>query len=227
MDDLELQHRLRGAVHGVPVPPGLQLKIGRRLRRPPAPWAQAVAAALVVAMAGAVAYQDGYLRLTPSSQASYIASLTHEVNVTMRGPLGDHVHCAVFREYPTQIPTLAQLAAGLGSFRKLVQAVDGRGPAGYQIVMAHECGFEGRAFTHIVFKSGARLLSLTITRQTTPAPAHIQEASVQEATAQRFQLAETSAGHYRICVISDLPEPENRATLIRMAPSIRNILNNT
>ena len=209
MDDLELQQRLRGAVHAVAVPPDLKRSVQRRLRRLPAPWASAVAAALVVAMAGGVAYWEGNRRLTP------------QVNVGMRGALGDHVHCAVFRTYPAQTPTLARLADGLGSFRNIVPALAGREPAGYHMVMAHECGFEGSQFTHIIFKKGARLLSVAISREATAASTEIQEASLD-----RFQLAETAVGRYRIFVISDLPEPENRATLDRMAPSIRYILNN-
>ena len=209
MDDLELKQRLRSAVHAVPVPIDLERNVKRRLRRLPAPWTSAVAAALVVAIAGGVAYREGHRRLAP------------QVNVGMRGALGDHVHCAVSRTYPAQTPTLAQLADGLGSFRNIVPAVAGREPAGYQMVMAHECGFEGSQFTHIIFKKGARLLSVAISRETTAAPAEIHEASVE-----RFQLAETAAGRYRIFVISDLPETENRATLERMAPSILSILNN-
>ena len=218
MNDGEIQQRLRGAVRGLPVPLDLESKIRQRIRRPPTQWAQAIAAAVVIAMAAGVAYQEGHLRFTESSQASYIASLATGVSPCMGDALGDHLHCAVFRRYPKDPPSAAQLAHGLGAYRGLLKALEGRVPEGYRMAMAHHCAFHGHQFVHIVFKSGSRLLSLAVTAESAAGE------GIEEASAQRFHVAKDATSRYRIFVVSDLSESANRAALISLAPSIKNVL---
>jgi hypothetical protein len=67
-----------------------------------------VAAALLLAVGGFIAYQLGHLSLTVSSQESYIATVSNRVTTLMQVGLGDHLHCAVFRKYPKDPVPVAQ-----------------------------------------------------------------------------------------------------------------------
>ena len=103
-------NRLRAAVKSVAAPPFLEARIRHSLRtekpgRRCLPRLIPAAAALAVFAGFAVAYQLGHLRLTVSSQESYIGSVSTHIATLMRVGLGDHIHCAVFRKYPKNPPT--------------------------------------------------------------------------------------------------------------------------
>jgi hypothetical protein len=66
--------------------------------------------------------------------------------------LGDHIHCSVFREYPPNPPTVAQMEEDLGpAFRGVLPLVQSAVPDGYRVIMAHHCGYAGRKYTHLTF----------------------------------------------------------------------------
>ena len=113
------RERLRTAARSFSPPARLEARIRSGIRESSrqTSWMRSLlplAAALLVSLGGVIAYQLGHLRLTTKSQESYIATISSRVAGVMRVGLGDHVHCAVFRKFPKNPPTLEKMAQDLG-----------------------------------------------------------------------------------------------------------------
>jgi len=168
-----IRGRLRDAVRGEAASPQFQAAIRRSLLQNRAPSRSpllyrafgAIAAALMLCLGAAIAYQFGYLRLTSASQDSYITSISASIPPILRVGLGDHAKCAVYKEYPNQHPTFDQMAHDLGQYKELVPIVQMKLEPGYRVATAHQCRYRGRNFVHVTMRRGAALVSLVISRR--------------------------------------------------------------
>jgi len=153
----------------------------------------------------------------------------------MRVGLGDHIHCTVFRKFPKNPPTMAQFIANMGpKYSGIIPIVRERVPAEFQLLLAHQCRYQGRQFVHLALKSDSRLLSVVITRkaagetftaeQLVPA---LSEAgiSIYSSSTQRFQTAAFDSRDFLVYVISDLPAQQNMNLMRAMAPELKTYLN--
>lgn len=240
MDPQYLQSRLKAAVENVVTPPFLEARIQAKLaagrRSPRWFWMAAPAAAMLLLFIGFfVSYQLGNFRYSRASQDSYISSVSSRMAVLMRVGLGDHIHCAVFRKYPKNPPTMAQFIEKMGpQYSGILPIVREHVPADYQILMAHQCGYQSRRFVHVVLRNGSRLLSIVLTRKSDGegfsaeqlAPA-LSEAgvSIYTSSAQRFETAAFESRDYAVYVISDLPKEDNAEMMRAMAPRLKTFLN--
>lgn len=231
--------RLKNAVRRVSAPQDLEARIAERLRatapeRSWAVWLIALAAAAVAAVLFVIPYQAGYFRFTPAARESYIASVSNRVVTMMRIGLQDHIHCAVFRKYPDHPPEPAEMVRELEpEFQGLLPIVHERVPAGYTLMMAHHCSYHGRKFVHLTWKDDSHLLSLLITRRSpaeqfdlAPAVPPLQDSGIPiyRSGVQRFQIAAFESGDYLVYFISNLPESQNSAMMLALAPDVRNFL---
>jgi hypothetical protein len=163
-------NRLRAAVKSVAAPPFLEARIRNSLRteepgRRGLPRPIPAAAALAVFAGFAVAYELGHLRLTVSSQESYIGSVSTHIATLMRVGLGDHIHCAVFRKYPKNAPTTEQFIEKMNpQYAGLIPIVRSQVPESYRMMLAHQCGYHRRQFVHLSLMNDSNMLSLVITR---------------------------------------------------------------
>ncbi len=167
-----LKKLLKRAVSSEPVPAHLEARVRASLRETgesPLPnrlqfawlWpALASAAALAVI---------GFFLLKPSALPSrqerlaYITRVSNRVSSIMRVGLGDHIHCAVFRQYPAQAPSVDQMRAELTApYASLLDVVKKHAPSGYGVAMAHKCHFEGREFIHLVLRRRSDVISLVV-----------------------------------------------------------------
>lgn len=233
----DFNDRLRRAVRNVPAPPDLEIRIGERLvssRPRRALWMMPAAVAAAAAVALLVSYSQGDFRWTPASRESYIASVSYRVVSMMRIGLGDHISCAVFRKYPGHPPAPAEFKDDLGpQFAGLVDVVRDHVPREYRLMMAHRCSYHGRQFVHLTWKNGDHLLSLMITRR---APGERFDASgllpalqesgipIYQQGVQRFRISAFESGDDLVYLISDLPQRQNSAVMLAMAPGIRDFL---
>ena len=238
----DINARLKAAVDSVDVPPFLDARIRqqirnaafeRRLRR----WwtVSAVAATAVALTVGVgIAYQLGHLRLTVGAQESYIASISTHIATLMRVGLGDHLHCAVFRKFPSKAPAVEEMETKLGpEFKDLIPAVRQFVPEDYKLVLGHACRYQGRKFIHLSLKGDSRLLSLVITAKKDGEsfqvegilPELVQSGiPVYSSGAQRFQIAALESRDHLVYFISDLPGKQNVELMRAMAPALQQIL---
>ena len=98
-----------------------------------------------------------------AEQESYIDSLYELVPPIIRVGLGDHVHCAYYRNLEKSVPA-AQMAKLLGSrYEGLPALVNEHIPEGFRTMLGHQCRYRGRQFIHLALKRDEELLSLVIT----------------------------------------------------------------
>jgi anti-sigma factor RsiW len=235
-----LRDRLRQAARRIETPASLQARIHTQLdssriasarglsRRQWIPMALAAATLLIAGVSRW--YQSGGLRLTRASQEDYIASIAPQVSPAMQVGLTQHVHCAVFRRYPSEPPTVAAMLKDLGpQYSQLIPAMQQHIPAEFHVVMAHLCSRRGRAYVHVIARCGGHLISLLITRKNTgetfadglravTSPAGTE---LYASGAQRFSLAGFATREHLVYLVSDLDRNRNVATLQAMVPQLR------
>jgi hypothetical protein len=241
-EDLKLRQQLQRAVRSTEVPPYLENKIRANIRgtqaRQPLQFRygwMAAAAALALAVFGGIAYQLGHLRLTASSQESYIASVSNQVASILRVGLRDHLHCAYFRKFPKESPRLEDIEKKLpASYRGMIPIVKKNVPSGFQLMITHECGFHDRKFIHLALKRNSELLSVVLavkrdgesfkTEELIPA---LTEAGIPfyQTGVQHFQVAAFESDRHLIYVISDLSQAQNMQAMTAMAPELKEYLN--
>lgn len=234
-----LRHRLKSAARNVETPPFLEARIRAHLEhtQPRKHWQirwAAIAAAGALCVAGTVAYERGHLAWMASTQESYIASVSSQVATLMRVGLGDHIHCAVFRKYPQNIPPAQTLDHDLSSqYTGLVPALAKRLPPGFQVVMAHQCRYNGRRFVHLTAKSDSGLVSLVLARKAAGEsfqaqgllPALVESGiPFYRAGVLRFQITAFETADHLAYLVSDLPGEQNTGILTAMAPDVSVIL---
>jgi len=240
---VKLRSRLKAAVKNQPVPPDLQVRIRERVRRPAANtwlsadwsrWALGAAASLLVC----AGIWWNYSRETMPAigdrpaQNAYIQKISSRLTAVLKVGLGDHVHCAVFRKYPQQPPTVEHMETDLGpSFKGLLPVVRAAVPEGYRVVMGHQCSYLGRKFVHLTLEKDGELLSLVIARKNSGetleglAPStHPSDIPIYQSSAGRYQVAGFDAGNFLAYIVSDLKGKANLEIAAALAPSVHEFL---
>jgi hypothetical protein len=192
----------------------------------------AVAASVLICVGAALAYEFGWV--STSSQEAYIASVSNQVATIMRVGLRDHLHCAVFRQYPQTPPKPEELEAKLGPrFAGLTQIVHDRVSNGCQLMLAHECRYHGRKFVHLGLTGNGRIVSVIIAEKGAGESFGIEglipafsEAGipVYRGGVQQFQIAAFESPRHLVYVISDLPQQNNTDMLLALAPGVQAFL---
>jgi hypothetical protein len=237
--DVALRARLKRAVQADAPPPFLDARIRTAIQRSKlkTSWTQRlvpVAAALVICAFVVIIYQLGNLRLTSASEESYITSVTNRVATLMRVGLGDHIHCSVFRKYAKEAPNVEDLAARLGSeYEGLIPIVRRHLRADFRLMIAHECGYNGRKFIHLSLKSETQLVSLVIARKR-DGESFETEGLVPELTqsgmpfyragAQRFEIVSFESADHLVYVVSDMSRQDNMNLMLAVAPQVEDVL---
>lgn len=236
-----LKSRLKIAVNDEPPAIGLENRIRRALQqdtartKPPyfARVLMPVAAMLAVVAGVAITYELGHLRLTVASQEAYIGSISEGVPGLMRVGLGDHVHCTVFRKFPSTPPSFKQMAEKLGpDYKDLLPVVDKNVGNSFRVVMGHRCSYRRRKFVHIAMTNGSRLVSLVIAKRgggeafdKSEVPAMVADGiPMYRASVQRFNVAAFETREHLVYVVSDLDPDQNTRMLAEMEPGIRAVL---
>lgn len=238
-EDARLKEHLKRAVKSEAPSPFLEARIRNRIRVEASKpfWLRRltpVVAAAIVLGGVVIAYQLSHWHLTTASQESYVTSVTNRVATLMRVGLGDHIHCAVFRQLPKTAPKVEDLAASLGAaYGELVPIIRKQLPEEYRLITAHECRYHDRKFVHLVLKSDSRLLSLVIARKRdgesfaieglVPALAE-SGISFYRAGVQSFQIASFESAGHLVYFISDLDQRHNMQMMLAIAPQVKELL---
>ena len=240
-----LRARVKSAVRSQAVPAELPVLIRRRIEAGQAKpfgarWAQWSLAAAAGLALFAVVWLNGRLETMPeladrAGQNTYIQKVSSRLAAILKVGLRDHIHCAVFRKYPKNPPSVEKMEKELGpSYQGLLPVVRAAFPEGYRIVLAHQCDFAKRQYVHLTLSNGDKLLSLVIARkqdgetfdELAPAagPSGIP---IYQSGADRYQVAAFDAGSFLAYVISDLKGKANLQVASTLAPGVREFLAKT
>lgn len=171
---------------------------------------------------------------SPQRTDEYIAHLRTKVSKVMGVGLGDHIHCAYFRKYPAQPPTVAVMQKELGpEYAGLLDAVRAKVPDAFRVRLAHRCGYQGRKFVHLVLKNDERIMSVVLAtkkdgealsaERLVPALASAGVLLYQQ-HAESFQVAAFESSQHLVYLISDLPAEKNMQMLQAMAGGLKDAL---
>ena len=231
-----LRSRLKAAVEGQTVPADLQARIRQRLepRRRFGWWtAGMVAAAAAVLFLVLSDPRASLPSLTDRpAQTAYIEKVSANVAAVLRVGLRDHVHCAVFRRYPKDPPSVEKMVQDLGpAYQGLLPLLQAAAPEGYRCVMAHQCSYAGRKYIHLTLRNGDKVLSLVITRKDAgetmagmPAVRQVSGIPVYEAKAGQYQIAGFETPGYMAYVISEMSRNKNLELTAGLAPAVSRLL---
>jgi Putative zinc-finger len=239
-----LKNRLKTAVRCQSVPPELQARVREALRTEShsgtvawTRWAVAAAAMLVIGISTWVALPQWTRPALPDladrrGQDAFIQKVSASLSAVLKVGLGDHIHCSIFRKYPKNPPSVDEMAQKLGpAYQDLVPLVKSRVPEDYRIILAHQCGYQGRRFVHLTLTNGSNLISLVITRkqpgeslQTLAVSDHPSGVAIYEAVAQNYDVAGFETDQFLAYVVSDLGAKQNLQIANSLAPSVHQFL---
>jgi anti-sigma factor (TIGR02949 family) len=240
--ELETRVRVRtsllNAVRGEAVPADLEQKVRRRIQesQPGRLWIAGFSLRWMSAVTALVLLSAGAWIALRERQAQniYIGTISSRLPGILRVGLRDHIHCAVFRKYPKDPPTFAQMAERMGpQYAGLVPLVKEKVSDGFRIILAHHCSYQGRNYVHMVLKGPSSLVSLVITRKNSgESLPNFQLAPVLQAAGvplygtgvERFQVAAFETPAYLVFLISDMPAEENLQLAAALAPGVHGLL---
>lgn len=228
-----IKELLKAAVMKESVPPALQEKIRKRIRKDAKPgwptWTLIAAAAVVL-----IAISLFGLRLRNLS-----ASPGPEVIARMAGAqileigLKDHLHCALDSGFANRQFTEAQMREQLGpDFFGLVAMVNDRLPGAYRVSVGHHCKAKGREYVHLILKSPQTALSLVVTKKNGESFTQNQVAAMLDAAGvpvfgarlNNLEVTGFETRDYLAFVVSDLSREDNLQIAAALAPSVQSFL---
>jgi anti-sigma factor (TIGR02949 family) len=210
-----LRSRLRTAVAGQPLPPGLETRVSAMLRGPRTErrWTLLVAAAAAMIAIAFGLSQNA--RRTSAEQ--YLQSLQGRFSAVIRVAMNDHIHCAVYRAYPKVPPSRERMANDMGpQFKDLIPVVREHVPARFRLEQAHRCTVGGRQYVHMIFRDRLDLVSVIATlrrpgESLSELPAAPRAAQIRTASVDSYRIAAFESGTFLTYIVSDMPTPENLA----------------
>jgi anti-sigma factor (TIGR02949 family) len=197
-------------------------------------WATAVAASVALAFVVWLNYSPTRMPALSDrpAQDAYIQKVSASLMPVLKIGLRDHIHCSIFRKYPKNPPTVAQMIDELGpSYKHLVNLTKATVPDRYRVIMAHRCGYAARKYIHLTLENNGELISLVITRKNTGESlngiAPVLSASglpVYQSAAERYQVAAFDSGQYLAFIVSELPGKANLQIAAKLAPTVHEFL---
>jgi anti-sigma factor (TIGR02949 family) len=235
-----VRSRLRTAVLNQPVPDGLGRRVGIALREnqplrgsPAWRWAPLAIAAMLVLAFGLSwnAYRtwaDPHATRTAADR--YTESLQGRLATVLRVAMTDHIHCGVFRRYPSNPPPREQMVSDMGlQYKDLIPIVRARVPDRYRLEQAHRCTSSGREYVHMIFRDRSALISLIATiRRPGESLAEVPAAGgtpvIRTGGVDQYQVAAFDAGPFLAYVVSDMPRSENLTMAFALATPVSSFL---
>lgn len=198
-------------------------------------WSLAVAASLVLMWGGWLAFRALNLRAASSlpAQASLNVPLSEHNTEILKIGLGDHVHCALHRDFSGGPRSFERMSNEMGpEFINLMPVVNERVPHDYKMMVAHQCKFQGRTFVHLILTNQNNILSVILTKKNAESFDQTNLNAVLKASGvplyqtrlQDLEVAGFETRDYLAYVVSGLPQEDNLRLASNLAPSVRNFL---
>jgi anti-sigma factor RsiW len=168
-------------------------------------------------------------KVADNSGDTYVSQVAALVAPVMQIGLAQHVHCGVLRQYPDNPPPLLEIARAKGANAGLINAVESHLPDQCRVVMAHQCSYKGRTYTHVIARGGGHLLSLLITHRNEgedfgkdmQAAATELETPIYEGGVQSFSIDSFETSGNLVYLISDFDAARNLAMMKGMTAEVR------
>lgn len=241
-EELDVRYRVKDALKQAvnrlePAPAALRDKILRNHK--PATswryWSLAVAASLVLMLGGWLAFRTLNLRSASSlsAQANLNQTLSEHNTEILKIGLGDHVHCALHRDFSGGPRSFERMSNDMGpEFINLVPVINERVPPDYTLMVAHQCQFQGRTFVHLILTKQNDILSIILTKKQAESFDQTNLNAVLKASGvplyqthlQDLEVAGFETRDYLAYVVSGLPQEDNLRLASNLAPSVRNFL---
>jgi anti-sigma factor RsiW len=239
-----MKSRLKAAALHQVVPADLEARVRESLRTETVrggsswtKWVGAAAAVVVLTVGGWMAVPRWTQPAMPDiadrkGQDAFIQRVSDSLSEVLKVGLRDHIHCSVFRRYPKNPPSAGEMAQKLGpAYQELAPLVKSRVPEEYRIILAHQCGYQGRRFVHLTLSNGSNLISLVITRkqegeslQGVAASSNSSGVSIYQGTARNYQVAGFETDEFLAYVVSDLGRKQNMQIATALMPSVHQFL---
>lgn len=151
--------------------------------------------------------------------------------------LNDHVYCAVKYNLGAHRMPLKQMLKALGpQYAGLVRLVQ-RHAAGYDVMEAHQCGYDGRRFVHMILRDDRGIISLAITPKHGESFAHVGCKPNREIEGIRlfqakmldhreFEVTGFETKEYLAFIVSDAGPKSNVQLAADLAPDMHTFLDN-
>jgi hypothetical protein len=225
----------------------LRARIRQQLRQPHTRWqrvrawfeglnhswmlATATASLLLMAISATVAYRKVATPANDLARVNYEQPASeHNVRLLKIG-FGNHLHCAVERDYSSGPHSFAQMAEAMGDeWIDLVPLMTANVPTDYRVMIAHHCQFEGRQFIHLTLSNQQTLLSLLLTRKhgealeafdAQRAIAQVAGTTLHQMRERNYSVAGFESKAYLGYVVSRLDERQNLQLAFRLVPAVR------
>lgn len=203
-------------------------------------WRLAVAAAVALIFGGVVvtrlltAQRD--LKTSPQVEGRTIVvddAISAKNDEAFNLGLGDHVHCALHRDYSSGPRSFEQMSKDLGpDYSDLLTLVKDRSPQNFTMMIGHNCEYKGRNFVHLVLKNENTVLSVILTKRNGAGFDGTASASAQQnagvplfrARLQDQAVVGFQTRDYLAYIISSLPLEDHFQLAVGLAPSVHNFL---
>lgn len=235
---------LKAGVQRIEPDPGFEHVLRRRLREQARPKPFKGLAQLAMAATVLIALFAGWTRTRPAQpaanaderarQESHIDSLFQLVSSATRIGLGDHLHCAHYREFKTALPSFEEMVEKLGpQYQDLLLIAKRAAPEDFRVVLGHRCKYRGRSFVHLVLRRDDELLSLILADRNPEEsfeldgllPALQAEGmDLYQQSAEQFQIASFETSRHLAYVISNLDGDANLQIAASLLPEVKSFL---
>jgi mycothiol system anti-sigma-R factor len=200
-------------------------------------WMMAVAAVLILAIAGVEALRwDRVIRF--GSDDSVFQTVSARVQEILRVGLVDHLHCAILAEKWKVFVSFDEIKANtrrsaLGpEFIDLVPAVQAKLGSDYKIVDGHRCTANNRQYIHLILTGSEgrslKIVSLVITEKKNESFTQADAIAVMKASGipiyrdrqGKYEIAGFESDKYMAYVVSNLDRDSNLNVASALAPIV-------
>jgi anti-sigma factor (TIGR02949 family) len=247
--ELEIKQRLKDALrHAVsrdePAPEELRQRVLQqfdpRLRRTGWDhWWLAVAAMIVLSVGGIGMWR--WLSARRASEISFHAGglagasgrISDNNAEVFNIGMGDHVHCALHRDFSSGPRSFERMARDLGpDYIGLVPLAQARAPQDYTVMVGHRCDYKGRNFIHLILTNQKTILSIILTKKNGEAfdksalatVLQSSDAPLYRARLQDQEIVGFETRDYLAYVVSGLPQEDHFQLASGLTPSVRDFL---
>lgn len=227
-----LKSALKRAVQNDPVPPDLRDKLRQSIQSKPSgvSWWMGMAAAILLLFGVWASFQIIRRPPQPTSTIVTIAeAASPEQTSIQKVGLGDHIHCAVNRDYSHGPRSDERILLDLGNdFADLLPLVRKQAPQ-YTTFLGHVCNFQGRDFVHLILMRDKIPVSVILTRkQGESLDAEHLIASLKSSVVPLYlsqfdgmNVASFETNKYLGFVVSDLPRADHQQIAASLTPVLR------